>query len=133
MIVRCFLVLISLAPDYDHPLSGTWNNKPELVGKIQVVLVDRLWEHIPIVGLMVTDMVKHDVEIETLGECVDEIDKLAELIGKHEDVQIGSVKSLTNLTSVTNLLHSSGRSCLMNLVLLETVQWHSVRWVISLS
>ncbi|GJR23829.1 hypothetical protein Tco_0972356 [Tanacetum coccineum] len=31
-----------------------------------------------------TDMVKHEVEIETLGECVDEIDKLAELIGKHE-------------------------------------------------
>ncbi|GKF98176.1 hypothetical protein Tco_0296959, partial [Tanacetum coccineum] len=29
-------------------------------------------------------MVKHDVEIENLGECVDKIDKLAELIGKHE-------------------------------------------------
>ncbi|GJX08918.1 hypothetical protein Tco_0198777 [Tanacetum coccineum] len=28
-----------------------------------------------------TDMVKHEVEIKTLGECVDEIDKLAELIG----------------------------------------------------
>ncbi|GJT53143.1 hypothetical protein Tco_0988197 [Tanacetum coccineum] len=27
-------------------------------------------------------MVKHEVEIETLGECVDEIDKLAELIGE---------------------------------------------------
>ncbi|GJX32795.1 hypothetical protein Tco_0242650 [Tanacetum coccineum] len=30
------------------------------------------------------DMVKREVEIETVGECVDEIDKLAELIGKHE-------------------------------------------------
>ncbi|GJW44776.1 hypothetical protein Tco_0073575 [Tanacetum coccineum] len=29
-----------------------------------------------------TDMVKREVEIETLGECVDEIDKLAELIGE---------------------------------------------------
>ncbi|GJZ39414.1 hypothetical protein Tco_0585977 [Tanacetum coccineum] len=48
---------------------------------IHVVAVDRLWEHIPIVGLM-TDMVKRDVEIETVGECVDEIDKLAELIGE---------------------------------------------------
>ncbi|GJS79121.1 reverse transcriptase domain-containing protein [Tanacetum coccineum] len=48
-----------------------------LVGKIQVVAVDRLWEHIPI-----TDMVKREVEIETVGECVDEIDKLAELIGE---------------------------------------------------
>ncbi|GKD87188.1 hypothetical protein Tco_1358342, partial [Tanacetum coccineum] len=31
-----------------------------------------------------SDVVKRDVEIETVGECVDEIDKLAELIGKHE-------------------------------------------------
>ncbi|GJV04216.1 hypothetical protein Tco_1337785 [Tanacetum coccineum] len=31
-----------------------------------------------------TDMVKRDVEIETVGECVDEIDKLAELIDEHE-------------------------------------------------
>ncbi|GJZ40626.1 hypothetical protein Tco_0587512 [Tanacetum coccineum] len=30
-----------------------------------------------------TDMVKLDVVVESLGECVDEIDKLAELIGKH--------------------------------------------------
>ncbi|GJR80200.1 hypothetical protein Tco_0079776 [Tanacetum coccineum] len=29
-----------------------------------------------------TDMVKREVEIETVGECVDEIDKLAELIGE---------------------------------------------------
>ncbi|GJS29534.1 hypothetical protein Tco_0490154 [Tanacetum coccineum] len=29
-----------------------------------------------------TDMVKRDVEIETVGEGVDEIDKLAELIGE---------------------------------------------------
>ncbi|GKD27902.1 hypothetical protein Tco_1234116, partial [Tanacetum coccineum] len=31
-----------------------------------------------------TDMVKHDVEVESLGNCVDEIDKPTELIGKHE-------------------------------------------------
>ncbi|GJR07259.1 hypothetical protein Tco_0530243 [Tanacetum coccineum] len=59
-----------------------------LVGKIQVVAVDRLWEHIPIMGLMVvlqplkTDMMKHDVEVESLGKCVDEIDKPTELIGE---------------------------------------------------
>ncbi|GJW68004.1 hypothetical protein Tco_0122428 [Tanacetum coccineum] len=31
-----------------------------------------------------TDMVKHDVEVESLGKCVDEIDKPTELTGKHE-------------------------------------------------
>ncbi|GKF16276.1 hypothetical protein Tco_0061194, partial [Tanacetum coccineum] len=46
-------------------------------------------EHIPIVGWMVMenkrcgerriDMVKHDVEVESLGEFVDEIDKLTEV------------------------------------------------------
>ncbi|GJX36476.1 hypothetical protein Tco_0248033 [Tanacetum coccineum] len=73
-----------------------------LVGKIQSVAVDRLWEHIPLVGLMPdtveqtvkTYMVKHEVKIETLGECVDEIDKLAELIGKHEADQHLSCASL---------------------------------------
>ncbi|GJV42041.1 hypothetical protein Tco_1420481 [Tanacetum coccineum] len=60
------------------------------IGKFfnQVVAVDRLWEHIPIVGLMVVENKRCGerwiVEIETLGECVDEIDKLAELIGKHK-------------------------------------------------
>ncbi|GJS22663.1 hypothetical protein Tco_0451295 [Tanacetum coccineum] len=43
-------------------------------------------------------MVKREVEIETMGECVDEIDKLAELIGKHEADQ--------------HCLHS--RSCFVN-------------------
>ncbi|GKG01096.1 hypothetical protein Tco_0305801, partial [Tanacetum coccineum] len=63
-----------------HPLSGTLEQLDwSLGGKIQVVAVDRLWEHIPII-----DMAKRKVEIETLGECIDEIDKLAELIGKHE-------------------------------------------------
>ncbi|GKG29629.1 hypothetical protein Tco_0419527 [Tanacetum coccineum] len=56
-----------------------------LIGKTLVVVADRLWEHIPAVGLMVVvnavnaDMVKHDVEIETVDKCVDEIGKLAEL------------------------------------------------------
>ncbi|GJV30271.1 hypothetical protein Tco_1386719 [Tanacetum coccineum] len=31
---------------------------------------------------MKTDMVKHDVEVESSGECVDEIDKLMEVIGE---------------------------------------------------
>ncbi|GKB90596.1 hypothetical protein Tco_0962868 [Tanacetum coccineum] len=51
-----------------------------------VVAVDRLWEHIPIMGLMVVENKRCGeqwiVEIETLGECVDEIDKLAKLIGE---------------------------------------------------
>ncbi|GKB33288.1 hypothetical protein Tco_0872689 [Tanacetum coccineum] len=57
-----------------------------LVGKIQIVDVGKLWEYIPIVGRMTvlqtvkTDMVKHDVEVESSGECVDEIDKLTEII-----------------------------------------------------
>ncbi|GKD34977.1 hypothetical protein Tco_1250486 [Tanacetum coccineum] len=37
-----------------------------------------LWEHIPIVGLMVVE----NKRCETVGDCVDEIDKLAELIGE---------------------------------------------------
>ncbi|GKG49070.1 hypothetical protein Tco_0515522, partial [Tanacetum coccineum] len=47
MIVRCFLVLLPLAPGYrDVTLEQLdWS----LVGKIQVVAVDRLWEHIPTV------------------------------------------------------------------------------------
>ncbi|GJV06238.1 hypothetical protein Tco_1343894 [Tanacetum coccineum] len=89
---------------------GVW------LGKLRLFAVDRCGSIIPW-GLMVveinvtvkTDIVKLEVEIETVGECVDEIDKLAELIGKHEAVQLVVCKSLTNLTSVTNLLHSSGR------------------------
>ncbi|GKE26995.1 hypothetical protein Tco_1442379 [Tanacetum coccineum] len=67
-----------------------------LVGEIQIVVVGKMWEHIPIVGWMVgenkrcgewriavkTDMVKHDVEVESLGKCVDEIDKRTELISE---------------------------------------------------
>ncbi|GKC17771.1 hypothetical protein Tco_1014553 [Tanacetum coccineum] len=33
---------------------------------------------------MKTDMVKHDVEVESLGKCVDEIDKPTELTGNHD-------------------------------------------------
>ncbi|GKG00248.1 hypothetical protein Tco_0301938, partial [Tanacetum coccineum] len=36
-------------------IPGCDNNNWSLVGKIQVVAVDRLWEHIPIVGLMVVE------------------------------------------------------------------------------
>ncbi|GJX66912.1 putative ribonuclease H-like domain-containing protein [Tanacetum coccineum] len=40
----------------DHPPSGTLEQLDwSLVGKIQVVAIDRLWEHIPIVGLMIVE------------------------------------------------------------------------------
>ncbi|GKD02149.1 hypothetical protein Tco_1177123, partial [Tanacetum coccineum] len=51
-----------------------------------IVDVGKLWEHILIVGWMFVENKRcgelRIVEIETLGECVDEIDKLAELIGE---------------------------------------------------
>ncbi|GJW15884.1 hypothetical protein Tco_0020017 [Tanacetum coccineum] len=72
-----------------------------LVGKTQVVAADRLWEHIPTVGLM-SDMVKSDVETETVGDGVDEIDKQAELIDemqlKQEDQ--GCVHAPSNRNSI---------------------------------
>ncbi|GJT65752.1 hypothetical protein Tco_1017232 [Tanacetum coccineum] len=42
---------------------------------------------------MKTDMVKHDVEVESSGECVDEIDKLTEVVA-------GSVRVFKNLVFV---------------------------------
>ncbi|GJY24664.1 hypothetical protein Tco_0398322 [Tanacetum coccineum] len=61
---------------------------------LTVVAVDRLWEHIPIVGLMVVEnkrcgerWIDTHFVIKTVGEGVDEIDKLAELIGEHESDQ----------------------------------------------
>ncbi|GJR11213.1 hypothetical protein Tco_0564524 [Tanacetum coccineum] len=72
----------------DHPLSGTWTNR-----------LESGWENSKVVAVD-----------STVGECVDEIDKLAELIGEHEaESTLVVCKSLTSLTSVTNLLHSSGR------------------------
>ncbi|GJX90413.1 hypothetical protein Tco_0343739 [Tanacetum coccineum] len=50
-------------------------------------------------------MVKHEVEIETLGECVDEIDKLAELIGKHEADQHNLLKDSEWLGRVVHCIH----------------------------
>ncbi|GKG53886.1 hypothetical protein Tco_0555286, partial [Tanacetum coccineum] len=47
-----------------------------------VVAADRLWDHIPIMGLMVVENKRCGerwIDIETVGEDVDEIDKLAEL------------------------------------------------------
>ncbi|GJT84667.1 hypothetical protein Tco_1066384 [Tanacetum coccineum] len=98
MTVRCFPVLLPLAPDRS------------LVGKIQIVDVGKLWEHIPIVGWMIVenkrcgelrigthlmdksnDGNKIMLKLKSSGErmeCVDEIDKLAELIGKHEADQL---------------------------------------------
>ncbi|GJU02541.1 hypothetical protein Tco_1112879 [Tanacetum coccineum] len=48
-------------------------------------------------------MVKREVEIETLGECVDEIDKLAELIGG--DATKAVVRSLLCYASYELNLH----------------------------
>ncbi|GKF69478.1 hypothetical protein Tco_0202535 [Tanacetum coccineum] len=62
-----------------------------LVGKVQIVDVGKLWEHIPIVLQTVkTDMVKHDVEVESSGECVNVIDKLTKVSMKL--INIGSMQ-----------------------------------------
>ncbi|GJX17269.1 hypothetical protein Tco_0218101 [Tanacetum coccineum] len=53
-------------------------------------------------------MVKHDVEVESSGECVDEIDKLTEVIGKHEADQYclnASSRSQFNILLKPLLLH----------------------------
>ncbi|GJZ03595.1 hypothetical protein Tco_0536870 [Tanacetum coccineum] len=56
------------------PLTPDWS----LVGKIQVVAVDRLWEHIPIVGLMI-------VENKRCGECLLRCNKTVKNgYGEHE-------------------------------------------------
>ncbi|GKF48349.1 hypothetical protein Tco_0141600 [Tanacetum coccineum] len=47
-------------------------------------VIERGVESDKVLQTVKTDMVKHDVEVESSGKCVDEIDKLAELIGKHE-------------------------------------------------
>ncbi|GJS33378.1 hypothetical protein Tco_0531760 [Tanacetum coccineum] len=117
-----------IARQLDHPPFGTLEQLDwSLIGKSQVVAADRLWEHIPIVGLMVVenkrcvvnaDMVKHDVEIETVDECVDEIDKLAELtdemqLSNRDGMKVDNICSVLFFdqfnTSNSNLLHSSGR------------------------
>ncbi|GJX72699.1 hypothetical protein Tco_0309870 [Tanacetum coccineum] len=74
-------------PSIGSSLLEHWIQKLDwsLVGKIQVVAADSVcWSifNCRIAGCenyVVTDMVKRDVEIETVGEGVDEIDKLAEL------------------------------------------------------
>ncbi|GJV36732.1 hypothetical protein Tco_1409209 [Tanacetum coccineum] len=59
----------------------------------EIIDVGKLWEHIPIVGWMIMENKRcgelrigthlKDKQLkESSGECVDEIDKLAELIGK---------------------------------------------------
>ncbi|GJY67331.1 hypothetical protein Tco_0469569 [Tanacetum coccineum] len=74
-------------------------------------------------------MVKREVEIETVGECVDEIDKLAELIGKHESDQHWEFASLTNLTSVTKFApfkHEEVHSAVQ-----ESYKCFSTSWLLS--
>ncbi|GJX33239.1 hypothetical protein Tco_0243094 [Tanacetum coccineum] len=71
-------------------------------------------------------MVKHDVEVESLGKCVDEIDKPTELIGKHEaDQYIGVCKSLSNLY-IVNKFAPFKEECLKLGVNLKLLQWHLV-------
>ncbi|GKF74047.1 hypothetical protein Tco_0220379, partial [Tanacetum coccineum] len=63
-----------------------------LVGKIQIVDVGKLWEHIPIVGWMIVEN-KHCGElriVESSRECVDEIDKFTEVSMKL--INIGSMQ-----------------------------------------
>ncbi|GJR15792.1 putative reverse transcriptase domain-containing protein [Tanacetum coccineum] len=68
----------------DHPLSGTLEQLDwSLVGKIQIVDVGKLWEHILIVRWMTVENTRcGELRLETLGKCVDEIDKPTELIGE---------------------------------------------------
>ncbi|GJS74620.1 hypothetical protein Tco_0707461 [Tanacetum coccineum] len=74
-----------------HPLSSVKrieNEAKTVAGTRYEIRTDQLWRINVVVngGLVLqtvkTDMVKHDVEVESLDECVDEIDKLAELIGE---------------------------------------------------
>ncbi|GKB15176.1 hypothetical protein Tco_0849099 [Tanacetum coccineum] len=79
---------------------------------------------------MKTDMVKHEVEIETLGECVDEIDKLAELIGemqlKQEDRSCVHASNELHL----HVFHVvAGRVCKKLGVNLNCSQWHIVMFI----
>ncbi|GJR28693.1 hypothetical protein Tco_1104925 [Tanacetum coccineum] len=85
-----------------------------LIGKSQVVAADRLWEHIPIVGLMVVE----NKRCETVGDGVDEIDKQAELtdemqLSNRDGMKVDNICSVLFFdqfnTSNSNLLHSSGR------------------------
>ncbi|GJU38370.1 hypothetical protein Tco_1191327 [Tanacetum coccineum] len=90
-------------PCTDHPPSGileqlSWS----LVRKTQVVAADRLWEHIPTVGLTVVEnkrcgerwidthlLDKYLKEVlKTVGEGVDEIDKLVELTNEMQLKQV---------------------------------------------
>ncbi|GJU25653.1 hypothetical protein Tco_1164274 [Tanacetum coccineum] len=119
----------TLIVDPYHPLSGTLEQLDwSLVGKIQVVAVDRLWEHIPIVGLMVvenkrygerSELVKRDIEIATVDvECV------MRLIS-------GQVVDQFNIRNKFATIHQE--ECLGNLVVnLNTAQWNLVNVSISL-
>ncbi|GJZ58478.1 hypothetical protein Tco_0613972 [Tanacetum coccineum] len=99
-------------------------------------------------------MVKRDVEIETVDECVDEIDKLAELMVRMQQSKRSGCVHASNehqlhvrhvfqesmnlinicsvqvfepvLTAVTNLLHSS-KSGLRKLCSLKTAPRHLVK------
>ncbi|GJU04400.1 hypothetical protein Tco_1120830 [Tanacetum coccineum] len=58
------------------PFSGTTRTISTKFGwEGQILIVD-------VLQTVKTDMVKHDVEVESLGKCVDEIDKPTELIGE---------------------------------------------------
>ncbi|GJZ98976.1 hypothetical protein Tco_0671527 [Tanacetum coccineum] len=74
----------------DHPLSRTLEQLDRsLVGKIQIVDVGKLWEHIPIVGWMIVEN-KRCGELRIGTNLMDKVsvvvglNKPTELIGKHE-------------------------------------------------
>ncbi|GJW78337.1 hypothetical protein Tco_0140019 [Tanacetum coccineum] len=88
MTVRCFPVLLPLATARTTR-TGFWFGKNSgsccligFVGANSNGGIDGCGRLNVVGECGLTDMVKHDVEIETLGESIDEIDKLAELIGE---------------------------------------------------
>ncbi|GJR48745.1 hypothetical protein Tco_1316848 [Tanacetum coccineum] len=65
-------------------------------------------------------MVKREVEIETVGECVDEIDKLAELIGEMQLEQEGTGVRHAQTNSFADPSCCCREECLKTWCLLET-------------
>ncbi|GKG14426.1 hypothetical protein Tco_0354026, partial [Tanacetum coccineum] len=71
-----------------------------------------------------TDMVKHDVEVESSGECVDEIDKLTEVSMKL--ISIGSMQVFDQF-NISNKFAPFIRKSVYKLgVNLKLLQWHLV-------
>ncbi|GJT62369.1 hypothetical protein Tco_1092117 [Tanacetum coccineum] len=107
-------VIIASKPD--HPPSG----------KLETTKLEYDWENL-------TDMVKRAVEIETVGEGVDEIDKLAELTDemqlKQEDQ--GCVHASTNFNCILLEWASAGLAYIFfSLVTPSSVIEGSKQWIL---